>query len=217
MTPVTLPRFFYLRSDVVMIARELLGKYLITRIGGHFTSGMICETEAYAGITDRASHAYGGRRTGRTDIMYRQGGTAYVYLCYGVHSLFNVVTNQEGIPDAVLIRGIIPTDGIAAMCLRAGKPITNTKAGIGPGKVAKLLGIHYSLSGHDLIGSRANLNPAIWIEDRGIAIKSSAILTGPRVGVDYAGEDSLLPYRFRLEHPPKKKGQLFNCPLNLKR
>lgn len=193
-----LPRSFYLRPDVVAIARELLGKYLITRIGGQYTSGMICETEAYAGITDRASHAYGGRRTDRTEIMYRPGGTAYVYLCYGVHSLFNVVTNQEGIPDAILIRGIIPADGKAEMYLRAGKPITDANAGIGPGKVSKLLGIHYSLSGLDLTGSGPNLDPAIWIEDRGVSIDSSAILTGPRIGVDYAGPDSLLPYRFRI-------------------
>lgn len=193
-----LPRSFYLRPDVVAIARELLGKYLITRIGGQYTSGMICETEAYAGITDRASHAYGGRRTDRTEIMYRPGGTAYVYLCYGVHSLFNVVTNQERIPDAILIRGIIPADGKAEMRLRAGKPITDANAGIGPGKVSKLLGIHYSISGLDLVSSGPNLDPAIWIEDRGVSIDSSAILTGPRIGVEYAGPDALLPYRFRI-------------------
>ncbi len=193
-----LPRSFYLRSDVIRIARDLLGKYLVTRVEGRLSSGMICETEAYAGIADRASHAFGGRRSTRTEIMYRQGGTAYVYLCYGVHSLFNVVTNLEGIPDAILIRGIIPAEGVAEMCKRTGKITLDANAGIGPGKVAKLLGIHYSLSGLDLVDSVKNPSRALWIEDRGIAIKPSAILTGPRVGVEYAGPDSLLPYRFRI-------------------
>lgn len=193
-----LPRSFYLRSDVIRIARELLGKYLVTRVDGCLFSGMICETEAYAGITDRASHAFGGRRSARTEIMYRRGGTAYVYLCYGVHSLFNVVTNLEGIPDAVLVRGIIPAEGVAEMCKRAGKTTLGADAGIGPGKVAKLLGIHYSLSGLDLVDSVNKSGQAVWIEDRGVSIEPSAILTGPRVGVAYAGPDSLLPYRFRI-------------------
>lgn len=199
-----LPRSFYLRSDVIRIARDLLGKYLMTRVDGRLSSGMICETEAYAGITDRASHAFGGRRSARTEIMYRQGGTAYVYLCYGVHSLFNVVTNLEGIPDAILIRGIIPAEGVAEMCKRTGKNTLGANAGIGPGKVAKLLGIHYSLSGLDLVDSVKNPSQAVWIEDRSIVIKPSAILTGPRVGVEYAGPDSLLPYRFRIRLKEKR-------------
>jgi len=193
-----LPRSFYLRSDVIRIARDLLGKYLATRVDGRLSSGMICETEAYAGITDRASHAFGGLRSARTEIMYRLGGTAYVYLCYGVHSLFNVVTNLEGIPDAILIRGIIPAEGVAEMCKRTGKTTLDANAGIGPGKVSKLLGIHYSISGLDLVSSGPNLDPAIWIEDRGVSIDSSAILTGPRIGVEYAGPDALLPYRFQI-------------------
>src|ERR1043166_9259202 len=103
---------FYIRNNVVQISKKLLGKYLFTKRFGVITGGMIIETEAYAGITDRASHAYGNRRTARTEIMYGEGGIAYVYLCYGIHSLFNVVTNLEGIPHAVLIRAIEPTDGI---------------------------------------------------------------------------------------------------------
>lgn len=194
-----LPRSFYLRSDVIRIARDLLGKYLATRVDGRLSSGMICETEAYAGITDRASHAFGGLRSARTEIMYRLGGTAYVYLCYGVHSLFNVVTNLEGIPDAILIRGIIPAEGVAEMCKRTGKTTLDANAGIGPGKVSKLLGIHYSLSGLDLVDSVKNPSQAIWIEDRGIHIDPKQILTGPRIGVDYSGEDALLPYRYLLD------------------
>ncbi len=192
-----LPPAFYLRADVVQIARELLGKHLITHIGGAITSGIICETEAYAGITDRASHTYNDRRTGRTEVMYRKGGTAYVYLCYGMHSLFNVVTNQKDIPHAVLIRGIIPDEGKEIMLQRAGKSSISRDFGIGPGKVSKILGIHYSHTGLDLTLKSKN-SPCIRIEDRGIRINPDQILTGTRIGVDYAGEDALLPYRFQL-------------------
>lgn len=192
-----IPPAFYLRTDVVQIARELLGKHLVTHIDGAITSGMICETEAYAGITDRASHAFQNRRTARTEVMYRQGGTAYVYLCYGMHSLFNVVTNQKDIPHAVLIRGIIPCEGKEIMLLRAGKTSVTPDFGIGPGKVSKILGIHYSHSGLDLTVKSEN-PPCIWIEDMGIRIHPDQILTSPRIGIDYAGEDALLPYRFQL-------------------
>ena len=124
MTP--LPKTFYLRSDVVQIARDLLGKHLVTRMDGVISSGIICETEAYAGTTDKASHAFGGRRTERTEIMYAEGGCAYIYLCYGIHSLFNVVTNSMNIPHAVLIRGIIPVIGMDEMVRRSGKTkVTN--------------------------------------------------------------------------------------------
>lgn len=98
-----LPESFYTRKDVVKIAKELLGKVLVTHFDGVVTSGIITETEAYAGVTDKASHAYGGRRTQRTDIMFWQGGVAYVYLCYGIHHLFNVVTNKADVPHACLL------------------------------------------------------------------------------------------------------------------
>ena len=192
-----IPRDFFLRPDVVRIARDLLGKHLVTRIDGFVTSGIICETEAYAGATDRASHAYGGRRTSRTEVMYAPGGTAYVYLCYGIHSLFNIVTNTEGIPHAVLIRGIIPHEGRETMLLRSGKDKITTDIGIGPGKVSKLLGIHYSNSGLDLATMPADRgSPAIWLEDDGIPVDPRMIITGPRIGVAYAGDDARLPYRF---------------------
>ena len=112
---------FYLREDVVQISQDLLGKYLFTQIGGKTTAGIITETEAYAGITDKASHAYGGKRTARTETMYARGGTAYVYLCYGIHHLFNVVTNMPGIPHAVLIRAVIPAEGIETILRRRNK------------------------------------------------------------------------------------------------
>jgi DNA-3-methyladenine glycosylase len=192
-----LPRSFYLQPDVVTLARSLLGKFLVTRIDGQVTSGMITETEAYAGITDKASHAYGNRNTNRTEVMFRKGGTGYIYLCYGVHSLFNVVTNEEGIPHAILIRGILPADGMDVMLRRTGNTVMKPGAGTGPGKVAKLLGIHYSFSGIDLCKNPGDPEePAIWIEDRGIRVDKKEIEITPRIGVDYAGVDALLPYRF---------------------
>jgi DNA-3-methyladenine glycosylase len=185
---------FYRRTDVVGIARELLGKHLLTSIDGVVCGGMITETEAYAGITDRASHAFGGRRTSRTEVMFMDGGTAYVYLCYGIHSLFNVVTNVDGVPEAVLIRAIQADTGIAMIGerLRPGKTFSSIPYNLtnGPGKVAKALGIHYSHSGISLLGQ------TIRIEDRGIVLEENSILSGPRIGVEYAGNDALLPYRF---------------------
>jgi DNA-3-methyladenine glycosylase len=194
-----LPRSFYLRENVVLIAKELLGKILITQLNGILTSGIITETEAYAGVTDRASHAYGNRRTKRTEVMYACGGTAYIYLCYGVHSLFNVVTNQKEIPDAVLIRAIKPSVGIEEMLNRTGKNSIDEDFGLGPGKVSKILGIHFSQSGMDLTKKPEEpKEDGIWIEDNGNEIQSDSIITGPRIGVNYAGSDANRPYRFRI-------------------
>lgn len=194
-----LPRSFYTRSDVVVIARELLGKHLVTLSDGVLTSGLICETEAYAGVDDRASHAFGGRNTDRTRIMYMQGGTAYVYLCYGIHSLFNVVTHEAGIPHAVLVRGIVPVEGIQTMLTRTGKSLPAKNPGIGPGKVARLLGIHYSHSGSDLTQPDRSAPLSVWIEDRGYSPDPGEIIVSTRIGVDYAGTDALRPYRFQLK------------------
>lgn len=197
-----LPRSFYERADVVLVARDLLGKYLCTEAGGMVTSGMICETEAYEGVTDRASHAYGGRRTPRTEIMYARGGTAYVYLCYGIHSLFNVVTNVENIPHAVLIRGIIPAEGMETMLKRSGRKTPDKDMGIGPGKVSRLLGIHFSHTGTDLTrrpGKQEDFS--IRIEERNGEVNTENIISGLRIGIDYAGKDALLPYRFLLKKP----------------
>jgi DNA-3-methyladenine glycosylase len=184
-----LDQSFYTRADVVQIARDLLGKFVFTNFEGKITGGMIIETEAYEGVTDRASHAFAGRRTNRTEVMYANGGVAYVYLCYGIHSLFNIVTNQKDIPHAVLIRGIYPVYGLDYMKIRARNPDLGTGSGVGPGKVSKLLGIHYTHTGIDLSGDR------IWLEDRGMNF-NRIILTGTRIGVIYAGQDALLPYRF---------------------
>lgn len=179
-----LPKSFYLRDDVLQIAQELIGKVLVTNFGDVISSGVISETEAYAGATDRASHAFDGRRTARTEIMFREGGTAYVYLCYGIHSLFNVVTNAKGIPHAVLIRGIIPLEGKKIMLERTGKTKMDKNFGNGPGKVSKILGIHYSNTGESLILQNADSRLNMWIEDRNISIPRSQIDVTPRIGVD---------------------------------
>ena len=173
--------------DVVGLARELLGKVIATDIDGQHTSAIITETEAYAGETDMASHAFGGRRTARTDVMFAQGGTAYVYLCYGIHHLFTVVTNQRNVPHAVLIRSAVPLEGVPIMRDRLGRePGRQLK---GPGVVSRALGIRTILSGTDL------LTGPIRILDAANMIDLRDVKVGPRIGVDYAGADALLPYR----------------------
>jgi len=189
---VKLSRDFYLRDDVVAIGCDLLGKVLCTRFNGELAKAIIVETEAYAGVTDKASHAYDGRRTRRTEPIYGQGGTAYVYLCYGIHHLFNVVTNAEETPHAVLIRAGEPLSGADIMLQRRGKTKLDKTLLAGPGSLAKALGITTEHSGLSL------MNGQIWIEDHGTEVADDAVTAGPRVGVDYAGEDALRPYRFRL-------------------
>ncbi len=185
-----LGRDFYRRADVVQVSRDLLGKVLLTKMNGTVTAGIITETEAYAGASDRASHAYGGRRTARTEIMYAEGGTAYVYLCYGIHHLFNIVTNKKDVPHAALVRAVKPIEGIPLILKRRKKHLLNPKIAGGPGTVSEALGIRTAHTGTDLLGR------TIWLEDRGITIKEKDIVTGERVGVDYAGKDAHLPYRF---------------------
>lgn len=192
---------FYLRDNVVDIARDLLGMHLCTRIKGELTTGMIIETEAYAGINDRASHAFGGRYTERNKVMYDEGGVAYVYLCYGIHSLFNVVTNKKGIPHAVLIRAIMPICGLDIMKKRFDGKYDGGLL-IGPGKLTKALGIHYSHSGSDT--TKKNNSSQIWLEDHKVKITKNDFLATKRIGIDYAGKDALLPYRFLLKSVKKR-------------
>lgn len=183
-----LPPSYYLNENVVQVAKDLLGKVIITKIDGITTSGIITETEAYAGITDKASHAYGGRRTNRTEVMYARGGVAYVYLCYGIHHLFNVVTNVQDIPHAVLIRAIEPIIGIDAMLHRRKKTKLQPQLTSGPGAMSMALGIHTSHTGLSLAKG------VITLHDEGINVKD--IVATTRIRVDYAKEDALLPYRF---------------------
>jgi DNA-3-methyladenine glycosylase len=188
-----LPEQFYLSNNVVDIARNLLGKYIFTSISGIITGGYIVETEAYNGVNDKASHAYGNRLTSRTQTMFEQGGIAYVYLCYGIHEMFNVVTSVKGEPHAVLIRAINPTVGLDEMLYRRNMAIVKPNLTAGPGSVGKALGISRKLNGVSLQGNE------IWIEDRGLTFGDEQIAAVSRVGVAYAAEDALLPYRFYLK------------------
>ena len=185
---------FYERDDVVLIARELIGKILVTEFDGIRTSGIIVETEAYAGVNDKASHAYGGRRSNRTEVMYAKAGTAYVYLCYGIHHLFNIVTNRENTPHAVLIRALQPLDGIEEMLRRRKKVKSDYTLTKGPGSLSQALEIRTIHTGRDLL-----TDENMWLED-GYLNNEDEIVASPRIGVDYAGEDALLPYRFYLRH-----------------
>jgi len=192
---------FYKRNDVVKIAKELLGKILVTNWKGVITSGRIVECEAYAGVIDKASHASGGRRTRRNEIMYGEGGYAYVYLVYGIHHLFNVVTNSKEIPHAVLIRALEPIGGIDAMLRRTNKKELDHTLTRGPGNVSKALGIFTKHSGLSLLGDQ------IFIADDGWKYSKNEIAASPRIGVDYAGEDALLPYRLYVKGNPFVSGK----------
>ena len=181
---------YYLNEDVIFLANDLLGKVLFTQINGEVTAGKIVETEAYFGTQDKASHAYGGRRTKRTETMYNAGGISYVYLCYGIHCLFNVVTGKQDQPHAVLIRGIEPLIGKEIMERRRAMSAGNAAISSGPGSAAKALGIDRSFNNIDLTGDET------WIEDYGIRYSPDEIAATPRVGVAYAAEDAFLPWRF---------------------
>jgi DNA-3-methyladenine glycosylase len=189
-----LPPAFYERDNVVQISRELLGKVLCTDINGVYSSGTIVETEAYNGRTDRACHAYPDVRTKRTNTLYESPGIAYIYLCYGIHHLFNVVTNREGFADAVLVRSVKPLEGAEHMLQRRKKEKLKPVIANGPGKLSQALGITTSLNETDLTGN------TIWIEDRGIEVSKGQIKESKRIGVDYAGEDADLPWRFTLKN-----------------
>ncbi|XOV94430.1 MAG: DNA-3-methyladenine glycosylase [Bacteroidota bacterium] len=186
---VKIPKSFYERTDVVEIARDLVGKYLFTHIDGFTTGGRIVETEAYNGRRDKACHAY-NKRTARTEIMYESGGLAYIYLCYGIHHLFNIVTNQSGYADAVLVRAIEPVIGIDIMQSRYGG--THPMISNGPGKLSKALGISKSLNGTNLTEDKIFLAELK-------SQKRPKIAVSKRIGVDYAEEDALLPWRFYVE------------------
>ena len=185
-----LPDSFYDRPGVVAVARALLGKILVTVMDGERTSGRIVEVEAYNGVGDRASHAWSGRRTRRTEVMFGPAGVAYVYLIYGIHHLFNVVTNKRDVPHAVLVRALEPLEGIPVMLERTGKKTADHTLTRGPGNLSRALGLHVSDTGTSLLGDR------IFIADDGWRPRRAEVVATPRIGVDYAGKDAALPYRF---------------------
>lgn len=178
---------FYQQSNVVAVARKLLGKVLITRINGEVTAGRIVETEAYS-YKERGCHAYNNKQTQRNEVMFAGGGVAYVYLCYGIHNLFNIVTNKTGKAEAVLIRALEPVAGEEIMLARM-----NTKKldriTSGPGKLTRAFAIDRSLNGISLVNSEITIENAA-------PITSKKIIATTRIGIDYAGKDALLPWRF---------------------
>ncbi|HLA12927.1 MAG TPA: DNA-3-methyladenine glycosylase [Pyrinomonadaceae bacterium] len=200
-TAQRLPRDFYTRSNVLTVARDLIGKVLIVPASdGARVSGIIVETEAYRGPEDRASHAFGGRRTQRTETMYSCGGAAYVYFVYGMYYQFNVVTNAPDRPHAVLIRALEPLEGVELMMKRRhGQHLRNLTSG--PGKLCIAMGIDKRLDGADLLGDH------VWLEE-GRRVPRSQIISGPRIGIDYAGEWISKPWRFWIRNNPylSKKG-----------
>lgn len=190
-----LPLEFYIRTDVVQIACDLLGKVLVTEFDGRRTSGLITETEAYRAPDDRASHAFGNRRTARTEIMFQEGGKAYIYLCYGIHHLFNVVTAPEETAHAVLIRAIEPIEGLEVMQHRRKRTTSLT---VGPGALSQALGLTTNWTGQSFFAP----GTPVWIEDRGTKISENEMAAGKRIGVDYAGECAEWPWRFWLRNSP---------------
>ena len=198
---------FYQRPNVVEIAKELLGKIVVTKWNGpdgyrDETSGRIVEVEAYNGAIDKASHAAGGRRTTRNEIMYADGGVAYVYLCYGIHHLFNVVTNKKEVPHAILIRALEPMKGIDRMLERTGKKQLDNSLTRGPGNVSKALAISFrEHSGHSLLSND------LFIAEDDFVLNKKDLSSSPRIGVDYAGEDANLLYRFFIKGNPFVSGK----------
>ena len=184
---------FYHTNDVAGIARDLLGKYLFTCVGGSITGGIIVETEAYS-HKERACHAYGNRQTGRNSVMFESGGVSYVYMIYGIHFLFNIVTNKAGIADAVLIRAIEPRIGIDTMMRRRDMKDLETRITAGPGSLSKALGITLDLYGYALDSDR------IWLEYGDSNPVHSEIIHRKRIGVEYAKDDAELLWRFYLKN-----------------
>jgi DNA-3-methyladenine glycosylase len=181
---------FYARNNVTQIARQLLGKKLITNVLGKISAGIIVETEAYS-FRERGCHAYENRMTNRNKVMFETGGVAYVYLCYGIHHLFNVVTNQQGMADAVLVRALEPVEGEEWMLNRM-KTNSLKRITSGPGKLTKAMGIDRTLNGKYLNSTE------VWIEE-GVNVSPRQVISSARIGIDYAGEDALLPWRFSIK------------------
>lgn len=197
------PQSFYERADVVTITKELLGKIVVTNFSNMLTAGRITEAEAYNGPFDKAAHSYNNRRTKRTEVMYARGGAAYIYLCYGIHQMFNIVTNQPGIPNAILIRALEPVAGIETMLARSNKNNHGFDLTRGPGNAAKALGLNTSHTGINLQSEE------LYIADDGFSFTENEIAVTARIGVEYAAEDALLPYRFIVKGNKYVSGKKF--------
>ena len=196
-----LPATFYQREQILEIAKDLLGKLLVTKWNDVVTSGRIVECEAYNGVVDRASHAFGGRRTARNETMFAEAGTAYVYICYGMHHLFNVITNKKEVPHAILIRALDPQNGIDKMRKRRGKKQMDYSITKGPGSLSAALGISKKHNGYSL------QHPQLFIADDGFDFPEKLIAASARIGVESSKEAATYPYRFYIKGNPFVSGK----------
>ena len=187
---------FYTREDTLSIARELLGKYLFTNVDGLLCGGMIVETEAYLGPEDMGSHSYNNRRTARNEMMYSAGGLVYMYICYGIHDMLNIVTGPENKAHAILIRAIQPTHGLEVMRERRKVRNEDTRLCRGPGALAKALALKKVHNGISLQDNE------IWIEDRGLRFSETELVAGPRIGLNIAEPYKSIPWRFYVKGDP---------------
>jgi DNA-3-methyladenine glycosylase len=191
-----LPLSFYRRENIFQIANELIGKIVVSDVDGIRTSGRIVELEAYNGVVDRASHAFSGKRTSKNETMYAEAGKAYMYICYGIHDMFNVVTNEKDIPHAILIRAVEPIEGVDTMMQRRGLTSFSNKLTSGPGNVCKALGLTKALDGSFLNGK------TVFIAADDFEIEASGIHRSARIGMTSAGEDTFQPYRYYVKGNP---------------
>jgi len=189
-----LPQEYYLNTNTLFLAKDILGKKLCTHINGNYTAGIIVETEAYCGTNDMACHGRHGHRTPRNKTLFAQGGVFYVYICYGIHHLLNIVTHNENEPHAILIRALMPIEGIEIMLDRRKKSKVDYTITKGPGALTQALGI---TSYYDAIPCNSD---TIWLENTAITYKDEDIFNGPRVGVSNCGNDAILPYRYYIKH-----------------
>lgn len=193
---IKLPLSFYQRDNVELIARELLGKYIYTNIGAGQSGGIIIETEAYKGPEDRGSHAYNNRRTPRNEMMFGSGGLVYMYICYGIHDMLNIVSGIEGMSHAILIRAIEPLTGIDMMRERRNLYDHDKRLCQGPGVLSKALGLNKLHNGTDL------QNDEIWIEDKGLNYADEEVVASARVGMNFEGPYKTIPWRFYIKGNP---------------
>ena len=201
-----IPKKYFQNPDILFLAKDLLGKVLCTDFNDEYCEAIIVETEAYKAPEDKGSHAYQNLRTKRTEIMFEEGGYAYVYLCYGIHAMVNVVTGPKNMAHAILIRAVEPLKNVAIMADRVRTKKKNELLGSGPGNVCKAMGIATRHNAEKLY-----LKGNIWIEDRKESIDKSNIISSPRVGIKYADEWAYKNWRFYIKgHPSVSKPLIIN-------
>ncbi|MBK0382311.1 DNA-3-methyladenine glycosylase [Pedobacter sp. SD-b] len=189
---MNLDNTFYHRNDTVKMAKELIGKFLFSNVDGKLTGGMIVETEAYMGSIDSSCHTFNNRKTERNATMFNRGGVSYMYVCYGIHDMLNIVTGDEGNSQVILVRAVEPKFGLDIMQQRRGQVPLNRLAK-GPGSLAKALGLNKSFDNSSLTDG------LIWIENKGIEFLEKDIIESPRIGLSCPEPYFSIPWRFFLK------------------